>query len=272
METSLLNLPALKQENKRRLFLDYEGSSLTERQIHPKRAAAPSLYKILDAYGAFPPFSLVIGLSKNGLPFMLDLDNPKSGSILVVGETGSGKTQLLKVVSNSACLLNNPQDVSLYVISNKASDYTGLLNYPHCQALLAPYDRAAGEMVIELASIAEQRRTGRELGSMMLLIIDDLSSISRILSDYSVYLNLKTLVSRGPKSGIWPIISINPNDVLEEKGQFLRIFGTYIFERSSNQAQHELPQNPTIDSREVNIPSFDVIIGGSLTPIINLSV
>jgi hypothetical protein len=60
--------------------------------------------------------------------------------------------------------------------------------------------------------------------------------------------------------------------VLEEKGQFLRIFGTYIFERSSNQALHELPQNPRIDSREVNIPSFDVIIGGSLTPIINLSV
>lgn len=272
METSLLNLPALKREDRRGMFPGYGESSLTERRIQPKRATTPSLYTILDTFGAFPPYSLVIGLSKDGLPFMLDLDNPKSGSILVVGETGSGKTQLLKVVSTSACLLNNPQNVSLHVISKKANEYTGLFNFPHCQTLLDPYDRAAGEMVIELASIAEQRRTGRELGSMMMLIIDDYSSISRMLSDYSVYLNLKTLVSRGPKSGIWPIISINPNDVHEEIGHLLRSFGTYIFERSTNQTQFAPTHNQAIDSRDDFNASFDVIIGGRLNPIINLSV
>lgn len=272
MEINLLNLPVLKQDDRSRLFPGYGESSLNEIQIQPERASTPSLYSTLDEYGAFPPYSLVIGLSNDGLPFMLDLDNPKSGSILAVGETGSGKTQLLKVISTSACLLNNPQNVSLHVISKKANEYSSLFSFPHCQAFLHPYDRAAGELVIELASIAEQRRTGRELGGMMMLIIDDFSSISRILSDYSVYLNLKTLVSRGPKSGIWPIISINPNDVHEEKGHFLRTFGTYIFERSSSQAQFTPPHNPTIDSSEVYLPSFDVIIGGSLTPIINLSV
>ncbi|MFC1922069.1 FtsK/SpoIIIE domain-containing protein [Chloroflexota bacterium] len=271
METSLLNLPALKREDRRGMFPGYGESSLTERRIQPKRATTPSLYRILDTYGAFPPYSLVIGLSKDGLPFMLDLDNPKSGSILVVGETGSGKTQLLNVVSTSACLLNNPQNVSLHVISKKANEYTGLFNFPHCQTLLNPYDRAAGEMVIELASIAEQRRTGRELGSMRMLIIDDFSSISRMLSDYSVYLNLKTLVSRGPKSGIWPIISINPNDVHEEIGHLLRSFGTYIFERSTNQTQFAPAHNQAIDSGDEFTASFDVIIGGRLNPIITLS-
>ena len=272
METSLLNLPNLKHRSREGLLPDYEGISLTDRQIQPKRAAAPHLHTILDAYGAFPRYSLVIGLGRDGLPFMLDLDNPKSGAILLVGETGCGKTELLNVLSQSACLLNNPQDVNLYVISNKVNEYTNLINYPHCQGLLAPYEREAGEIVIELASIAEQRRSGREFGSTMMLIIDDLSSFSRMLNDYSVYLNLKTLVSRGPKAGIWPIISINPNDVHEEKGHFLRTFGTYIFERSSSQAHFSPPQNPMIDSREVYLPSFDVIIGGSLTPIINLSV
>jgi hypothetical protein len=272
MEISLLNLPALKQDVRSRLFPGYGESSLTEVQIQQKRATTPSLYTILDDYGAFPPYSLVIGLSKDGLPFMLDLDNAKSGSILVVGEAGSGKTQLLKVISTSACLLNNPQDVSLHVISKKANEYASLFNFPHCQAFLDPYDRAAGEMVIELASIAEQRRTGRELGSMMMLIIDDFSSISRMLSDYSVYLNLKTLVSRGPKSGIWPIISINPNDVHEDIGHLLRTFGTYIFERPTSEAHFAPPQNQAIDSRAGFTTSFDVIIGGRLTPIINLSV
>ena len=272
MEISLLNLPALKQDVRSKLFPNYGESSLTEVQIQQKRATTPSLHTILADYGAFPQYSLVIGLSKDGLPFMLDLDNPKSGSILAVGEHGSGKTQLLKVISTSACLLNNPQDVSLHVISKKANEYTSLFNFPHCQAFLDPYDRAAGEMVIELASIAEQRRTGRELGSMMMLIIDDFSSISRMLSDYSVYLNLKTLVSRGPKSGIWPIISINPNDVHEDIGHLLRTFGTYIFERPTSEAHFAPPQNQAIDSRAGFTTSFDVIIGGRLTPIINLSV
>ena len=105
-----------------------------------------------------------------------------------------------------------------------------------------------------------------------MLIIDDLINFSQMLNDHSVYLNLKTLVSRGPKSGIWPIISVNPKDVHGEKSRFLRTFGTYIFERSSNQAQYTPPENPTINSRNGYIPDFDVIIGGSLHPIINLSV
>jgi hypothetical protein len=272
MVTNLLNLPVLKRDTGKILSPDKHGISQTDIQIFQKRAAAPDLYNVLGAYGAFPQFSLVIGLSGDGLPFMLDLDNPKSGSILVVGETGCGKTRLLNVVGQSACALNTPQDVSLFVISNRAHEFGGLLNYPHCQGLVAPYDREAGELIIELASIAEQRRTGRELGSKILLVIDDFSSISQILNDYSVHLNFKTLITQGSKSGIWPIVSINPNAVQEEKYRLLRTFGTYIFERSSNQPQLMTPQNGGYDSIAAYTPTFDVIIGGSLNPIINLAV
>lgn len=272
METNLLNHPITWKDAEERLYTDTDLHYPSKIRLQPERAIPPSIHAILDAYGAFPPYSLVVGLCRDGLPFMLSLDNPKSGSILVVGEPGSGKTQLINVVSTSASLLNNPQNLSYIVISSKTNEYVGLMKFPHCQAFIAPYDRSAGEMVIELASIAEQRRAGRERGSMMMLIIDDFHSLSHILSDYSVYLNLKSLVLRGPQYGIWPIISINPNDVQEEKGQFLRSFGTYIFEKTTIGMQSTYGSDHSIIPDAMHQPNFDVIIGGRLTPIINLTV
>jgi hypothetical protein len=272
MITSLLNLPILKRDARRDFTPVEAGIYVTDRHTNQRQPSAPNLRNILADYGAFPPYSLVIGLCQDGLPFMLDLGNPRSGSILVVGEKGCGKTQLLNVIGQSACLLNSPKDINLYVVTNKPYEFTNLSNNPHNQGLLSPFDREVGELVVELASISEQRQTGRELGSKIILIIDDLACIARMLSDYSVHLNLKTLVSRGPASGIWPIISINPNDIPEEKSLLLRAFGTYIFERSSRQSDVAHAQNQASEPMGISSPTFDVIIGGMLNPIINLAV
>lgn len=240
-------------------------------KLRPKRSLPPSLASILDSFGVFPPYSAVIGLCTDGLPFMLDLGNPKSGSILAVGEPNSGKTQVLRTILLSASLLNHPEDLNIFIISNKAGLYADIMDFPHCEAAVNSFERAAGELVIELASISEQRRNGRERGAKMILFIDDFLSLNGLLRDYSVYLNLKSLITRGPSSGIWPVIAIDPNDVQEKRGQLLRSFGTYIFEKTDF-----APQIPTtagyISSDERFIePSFDVIVGGRLVPITHLS-
>jgi hypothetical protein len=203
---------------------------------------------------------------------MLDLSNPKSGSILVLGEKGSGKTQILRTMTISACMLNQPEDLRIFIISNSAREFTDAMHFPHCETVINSYDRAAGELVIELASISEQRRSGRERGAMMMLLIDDFASYEAMLRDYSVYLNLKSLITRGPASGVWPIIAINPNDVHEKRAQMLRSFGTYIFEKSELDPQYKLETGASPDRELMIVPNFDVIVGGRLVPIANLSV
>ena len=68
---------------------------------------------------------------------------------------------------------------------------------------------------------------------------------------------------------IWPMISIIPQEVHGEKSHFLRTFGTYIFERAANDSHTEIP---TTGRRNGYYPDFDVIIGGRLHPIVNLSI
>ena len=271
MATSLLNISQFWKSNQEGTLTDNQDYQPGEVRSQNRLSAAPSIYSMLKSFGPFPPYSFVVGVCQDGLPFMISLDNPKSGSILVVGEDGFEKTQILKAMSLSASMLNNPEQVRLCVITNKVDRYANLMKYPNCHALLTPYERAAGEMVIEFASIAEQRRSGRERGGVMILLIDDFQSFAPLLSDYSVYLNLKTLVTKGPSSGIWPIISIKPEDVHSTKGQLLHSFGTYIFEKVDNHPGL-LPTAESMNPPELTFqPNYNVVIGGRLIPISILS-
>lgn len=230
----------------------------------------PSIYSIYESYAPFPEQSLMVGICADGFPFMLDLNNPRSGSILVVGESTHERSQILKTMCLSASLINKPEQISIFVITNKPHQYAELSKYPNCQAIISPYERSSGELIIELASIVEQRRSGRERGGSIMFLIDDFQSINSMLNDFSVYLNLKTMVDTGPQNGVWPIISIQPDDVHSSRGQLLRSFGTYIFEKVDNH-QTFLPDNGTVDPNDlVYIPNFNVIVGGRLIPISNL--
>lgn len=272
MAIKLSNLPTLWNGNHDRTQAEIQSFSPAEIASQVRWCSAPSIHSIIKSYGPFPPYSLVVGICQDGLPFMIGLDNPKSGSLLVVSDNSIEKTQLLRTLILSACMINNSDQISLSIITNKNDHYSDIMKYPNCQAIIDPYNKEAGEMVIEYASIVEQRRTGRELGGAMLLFIDDNESFHPMLSDYSVYLNLKTLVTMGPKSGIWPIITINPAAIHSSKGQLLRSFGTYIFQKVSNDPMLLPSPNPTNHPELVYQPIYNVIIGGRLIPISNLSV
>ena len=268
MATNFINLPALWNDSQDRQLPVRRSPTL---ETFP-RLHSPDLASILYEFSPFPPYSMVIGQCMDGLPFMLSLDNPRSGSILVVGEHDWSKMQILNAMSVSSCRINHPEDVSWSLITKTPHQYAELVNGRHCQTVINPHDRAAGELVVELASTVEQRRFGREHGSMQVLMIDDFKSFAPMISDYSVHLNLKTLVSKGPGCGIWPLISIKSEDAHTEQGQLLRTFGTYIFEKAEN-------DNREIDSTHQGYspapdiqPDFNVIVGGRLIPINSLSV
>jgi hypothetical protein len=203
---------------------------------------------------------------------MLSLDNPKPGSILVVGDNRYRANQLLKVMTLSACLLNNPQNVNIYMVTKNRNEFVGLRSSPHIIEMVSPYDRNCGEMIIEFASIAEQRHSGRELGAKMMLVIDDLSSCENMISEYSVYLNLKSLVMRGPKVGLWPFFSIPSQAVEGVNPQLLRSFGAYIFGRPTHNLPVGSSTERTLLPENANKSDFDVIIGGRLIPITNLAI
>ncbi len=74
-------------------------------------APPANLRTIIQETGPFPAASVILGVCEDGLPFMLDLLDHSSGSLLVAGDRRTGKTTLLKTMLASAAYINNPQEV-----------------------------------------------------------------------------------------------------------------------------------------------------------------
>ena len=268
MATNSINLPISTKDSELVYFVFDE----LERTQPSFQDYPPSLYSILDSNGIFPSSSMIIGLCNDGLPFMLNLDDPKSGSILIVGDRRKDKTQLMKVIGHSVSLLNHPQEVSYYVITDTTNEFVELLSYRHCRDILSTEDSSAVELVNKLASMAANRRTGKERGSKILLFIDDLSSFSNLLNDFSVYLNIKDLIQRGPTSGIWPIVSSSNQGVQHVKPHLVRTFGTYIFDKYTPNIISTPEELPGTSDQRLNRARFNIIIKGRLIPIDNLKI
>lgn len=264
MAINFANLPALwGGSQQKQVGIDLQSPTSAN-------GKSASLSSILYEFSPFPPYSLVIGQCMDGLPFMLGLDNPRSGAILLVGDNAREKQQVISTMSISARRINHPDAVSWWLISSNPHQYAGLADSPHCKAVVSSHDRAAGELVIEMASIVEQRRFGRERGGAHVLMVDDFRTLAPMLADYSVYLNLKTLVSKGPGCGIWPLISARPGDARSEQGQVLRTFGTYIFEKNGHDSSLPSAGRDERPSPQFQ-PNFNVIVGGRLIPITSLA-
>lgn len=52
----------------------------------------PSLNAVLDEIGLMPHEALFMGVASDGLPVLLNLQDPSPGPILVAGDSGVGKT------------------------------------------------------------------------------------------------------------------------------------------------------------------------------------
>jgi hypothetical protein len=198
----------------------------------------PSLSAVLSSLGHLPSYSALLGLCEDGMPFLVDLSNPSPGSILISGQQGSGKTRLLAALLTSAARLNDAHSVNFCVISPQLHEVESLKRYPHCLGVAAPYERVASEMIMKLAAIAEQRRSGRELGPAVIIAIDDLAYLAGEYLDYGVYVHLKWLLQHGPASMIWPVATLRSDHVQAVDRRLLGSFSTQFI------GQWHLENNP----------------------------
>jgi hypothetical protein len=179
----------------------------------------PMVSDVLDHYRPLPFQTILIGDCKDGLPFLFDLNQPANGALLVTGDPACGKTRQLQVMVESALQLYTPRQLQVATIASWKEDWERILETPdrlrYCHSLTPWYDRDVSELILNLASLADDRRNGRRRGAQVLLVIDDLSKITEI--DYEAQVNLHWLIESGPQSGIWPLVSLEANQSQEMK-------------------------------------------------------
>ncbi len=194
---------------------------------------APTLEALIEQVSPLPPNTTIIGACEDGLHIFFDLADPRSGSLLVVGDRRSGKTRLAQSIAKAASMLNSPRKVRFAVVTPDMAAYDHLSAYPHCFRALPSYSNEAVELVVSMAELAEQRRTGRLPGAVMLLFIDNLAYFLNGL-DSSILDLVSWLVQNGPESGVWTVATLDSEDLLEVDHNLLSRFGTRLVGRVSD--------------------------------------
>jgi hypothetical protein len=161
-----------------------------------------TLEDILVDFPYLPVQTAVLGQGDDGYPILFDLNDPRPGPLLICAEKSAGKTNLLKVIANSLSRNNSRYDVQLSILSPKPEEWAG-----H-GGIYPTWERSAGDQVVELAAVAEQRRWGRELGAAQVMLLDGLEQVKTWDDEPQIFFDW--LLREGPAMNVWTIATVSP--------------------------------------------------------------
>ncbi len=170
----------------------------------PLQLASMSLRETLGKFGNLPSGALFLGAAYDGLPILLNLNDPTPGPILIMGDQGSGKTDLLRMIAQSTEEIHSPKEVQFGVISNHPKEWNGYEKNSNCMGIFPSYSNDADDFILSLADWAHHNRSEKRFA---LLLIDDLEAVTQMNDD--VQQNLRWLLLRGPNRRVWPIVTLN---------------------------------------------------------------
>jgi len=194
--------------------------------VEPKpqvTSALPTLEEVLNEFGPMPEEAMFLGVASDGLPVLLNLHDPVPGPILIAGDAGTGKTNLLQTIAVAIAMMHQPEEVQFGALTGHPEEWNGLEEAPNNVGIFSIHDRAAEDFILSLASWAHGNKSSKQI---VLLLIDDLETISKL--DYDTQQNLRWLLLRGPARRVWPIITINPNR-MGNSFDWLEAFHTRIY-------------------------------------------
>jgi hypothetical protein len=200
--------------------------------VSPSGKAQPykiTLRQLVNEISPLPPYSIIIGGCEDGMHFYLALDDPRPGSVLIIGDRESGKHRLVETVLASAVLLNPPRHLRYALISSNINRFNGYTGGTQCYAALEPGEEACS-LIHELTDIFAQRWAGQGSRSPILLFVEDLAQVCARLDDRCVE-DLMWLIQHGPQTYIWPIVTLHAEDFSTTDERTIEAFGTYLIGR-----------------------------------------
>jgi hypothetical protein len=157
---------------------------------------------------------------------MLNVDNPAPGPILILGDGGSGKTDLLRFVAGAVTRSHRPHQVQFCAVTPHPDEWYDFQGASHCLGIVDPADGAAS---YALGGLADSVR--EDSGGAVLLLVDDITALDSAALDL-----LHGLLVNGPAARLWPLVTLNARRALQLPS-WVRHFRTLVFGRI---AQREL--------------------------------
>jgi hypothetical protein len=191
-------------------------------------ASAPALGDVLTKLGPLPREGLFLGIASDGLPVLLNLYDPHPGPMLILGESGAGKTAFLQSIARSVIETHKEDEVQFGVITKHVEEWKELTVSRHLLGAFDVTQPGAQDLILSLASWAHSNKNAQQ---SIVLLVDDLEAIARL--DFDALQHFRWLLLRGPARHVWPLITMSA----ERYGQVLswiEIFRTRVFGRIEN--------------------------------------
>ncbi len=191
----------------------------------------PGVADILRSFPYLPAQTSLLGLGEDGYPVIFDLLDDSPGSLLICGDSGCGKTHLLQTMLESAMMLSSPHQLRAVVLSTKPEDWQGLqatYDRRYFEAVESSYSDEAVRKLDQLMIRAEQRRYGRELGAVILLLIDDLAQVLKM--NQETRSGLAWLLREGAATRVWTVATLDSQHVLQQP-DWMHAFQTHLVGR-----------------------------------------
>jgi hypothetical protein len=194
---------------------------------------------------ALPNGSLLLGMSEDGLPVLLDLYDPAAGPLLVAGDGGSGKTAFLQSLAR-ASNLQDPGDIQFGVLTPFSEEWTTLEALPNCLGIWPAYHPSAQGFLSQLVSWAEALPETRQA---VLLLCDGLDLMTG--SNFQYQPDLRWLLRYGPERQVWPVVTVNPGRLT-----YSQTWLDYFHTRVIGQTKRERNELLRVKDPEISLADF----------------
>ncbi len=197
-----------------------------------------------------PACSLLLGRCEDDLPLTLDLTNPTAGALLITGERGSGKSNLLRLILSSVAENSAPEQTCFYILANNYHEYSDLGEAEGCKQCLGLRDPSAAQLFETLFKEIDQRREYPSL-SYIVVGIDGLAQISQI-RDSEFQARFLRLVKHGPRLGVWLVATLTAQEAEQLDPALVEAFRTHLLGSIAN------PSLATYLGRDAETPAAEL--------------
>jgi DNA segregation ATPase FtsK/SpoIIIE, S-DNA-T family len=171
-----------------------------------------ALLDLLEALTELEPATAVLGLAEDGRPVLLDFTGEQLPHILMVGETGAGKTALLRTLAASLALTSRQSQIQLVVIDPQTDDTTppdpllAPLDYlPHMLAPI-PLDLAETAELLDFLVAEMAYRQQQQIRWPAIAVLIDRADWLLDMSGEAIREAILQLAQRGEAAGIYLVI------------------------------------------------------------------
>ncbi|MFH2038587.1 MAG: hypothetical protein ABIJ65_04045 [Chloroflexota bacterium] len=182
-----------------------------------------ALEEIIAQNPSLPNGTLVLGMVNDGLPILLNLYEPAPNPVLVLGDSGVGKTSLMHTLARASELVQDPSDIQFGVITDHPEEWQVMETSPGSLGVWPAKHPSSRDFLQRIADWGRQYKHGRQI---IVLFLDDLSSI--INNSYEIQENIKWLLLNGGENQVWIVASLNVLHAIHMRVWF-DLFNTHIF-------------------------------------------